>query len=132
MFEPTNVGALEISVNDHTLGNLENSWQIFCTKSLTMPAPECALACANTANVEASVLEHQGEHVVQAEITLTINDYFYQYALDSNKVQEYVSANCAELNALTKHEQWQHWAYLGQKQYLMDKLNVDCFYTVSN
>ena len=130
MFKPTNVGALEISVNNQ--GSLENSWQIFCTKALTMPAPECALAYANTVNLEASVLEHQGHHGVQAEITLTINEYFYQYALNSNKVQEYVSANCAELNALTTQEQWQHWAYYGQKQYLMDKLGVNCFYTVSN
>ena len=131
MFKPTNIVALELSVNNHTLGNLENSWQIFCTKELTIPAPECALACANTVNIATSVLERQGHHGVQVEISLTINEYFYQYALISNKVQEYISANCAELNALTKHEQWQHWAYYGQKQYLMDKFGVDCLFIVS-
>jgi len=132
MFKPTKVGALEINVNHFAAGSLENSWQIFCTRVFTAPAPECALSCINTVNLEISLLEHQGHQGVQAEITLEINDFFYNYALNSNNVQEYISANCAELNALDTYEQWQHWAYYGQKQYLMDKFGVDCFYTVSN
>lgn len=136
MFKPTKLGALEISVNDNTLGNLDNSWQIFCTRALTAPAPECALDCANTVNLESRVLENAGywagTNQPQAEITLQINEFFYNYALNSNKVQEYISNNCADLNALDFTEQWQHWAYYGQKQYLMDKFGVDCFYTVSN
>ena len=126
MFKPTKIGAL--CINDPNL--VENSFQVFNTTELTAGAPTWPLSELYHGLVEQSWLEHKGHDNIIAELSLPVTDYWYNYALNHNAVQEYMHENCASLNPLTATEQRQHWIYIGHRQYLIEAMGVDCFYEI--
>ena len=123
MFQPTQIGALVIYHN-----RVDSAFQIFCTKQLTTEASINPLNELYTKDIEVSWLEHRGHGNVIAEINLPSTDYWYNYALNHNAVQEYMHKNCADLNALDAYEQRLHWIYFGHRQYLIEAMGVDSFY----
>ena len=126
MFIPRKIGALAITDPN----KVENSFQLFCTRELTAGAPTNPLSELHHALIEQSWLEAKGHENVIAEINLPVTDYWYNYALNHNAVQEYINSNCADLNGLDWHEQRQHWIYIGHRQYLIEAMGVDCFYEI--
>ena len=125
-FTPTKIGAL--AINDPNL--VENSFQVFNTTELTVGAPSNPLSEFSHSLVEQSSLEHKGHENVIAEISLPVTDYWYNFALNHNAVQEYLHDNAAELNALTPAEERMYWIYIGHRQYLIEAMGVDCFYEI--
>lgn len=105
--------------------NVDHQWQLADSRKLTAPAPTNPLEFSNTVLDESTVVNSTTEI---ADLTLPCNDYFYQYALNSQAVQEYINSNCADLNPLNSFEQQQHWIYYGQMQWLIDHVGVDTFY----
>tara|TARA_R100000234_G_C4866958_1_gene121631 strand:- start:73 stop:510 length:438 start_codon:yes stop_codon:yes gene_type:complete len=123
MFQPTQIGALVIYHN-----RVDSAFQIFCTKELTTEASVDPLNDTHTKCIDLSWLEHKGHDNIMAEINLTSTDYWYNYALNNNAVQEHMHRNCADLNPLDTHEQRLHWIYLGHRQYIIEAMGVDTFY----
>ena len=123
MFQPTQIGALVIYHN-----RVDSAFQIFCTKQLTTEVSIDPLSEIYTKDIEVSWLEHKGHDNVIAEITLPSTDYWYNYALDNNAVQEHMYRKPNELYRLEPEEQRLHWIYFGHRQYLIEAMGVDTFY----
>lgn len=119
-------GALRIG----KVNNVENSFQLFDTRELTLNAPSNPLSELWEQPIEQTWLEAKGHENVIAEITLPVNDFWYNYALNHNAVQADMYSNCADLNGLDGFEQRQQWIYMGHRQYLIEVMGVDTFYNL--
>ena len=121
MFQPTQIGALVIYHN-----RVDSAFQIFCTKELPTEVSVEPLRYFKCIDVD--WLQQKGQDNIIAETNLPATDYWYNYALDNNAVQEHMFRKPNELYRLEPEEQRLHWIYLGHKQYIIETMGVDTFY----